>query len=575
MKIIDSTITKLIVSVFVLQFVFGGAYAQWSSDPTVNSPVCTAVLDQLYPKIVSDGSGGAIITWDDNRNTNTDANIYAQRINSSGFEQWTVDGVTICDTIRNQADPTIAMDGDGGAIIAWADKRDLSLKGNIFAQRIDASGVVFWTANGIPICDNPEYQFRPTILSDGSGGAIITWHDFRDLVANANVYAQKINASGEAQWLTNGVLVCNPAGDEQFVTLVSDGAGGAIMTWEDKRINISDPDIYAQRINASGGVEWTENGVLICNSYSCALPTSTSDGAGGAIITWMDFRNSTSYRIYAQRIDVNGNVKWTANGVPICTIQYGGSHPTIVSDNAGGAIITWEDMRGGDMDIYAQKINASGTIQWIENGVAVCQANNDQVVPTIIGDGAGGAIVTWGDKRGGGVFGDIYAQKISASGLVQWATDGVAISTAVKDQNTPVLVTDGSAGAIITWGDKRTDFSSAYDIYAQQVNANGVLGVFTGIAEEPRSVIDLALKQNYPNPIREKTTIKFEIGNSQMVSLKVYDLYGKEIRTLVNEKKPIGKYEVDFDASKISPGIYIYKLQAGSSELTKKMIIVQ
>ncbi len=576
MKNTDPSNARLIVSIIVLSFFFNAAFAQWSTDPKVNNPVCTAPLDQLYPKIVSDGSGGAIITWDDIRNTNTDANIYAQRINSAGILQWTIDGVTICNTIKNQYLPAIAADGAGGAIIAWDDKRDSSLVSDIYAQRIDASGLVQWTANGIPICNTPDGQVTPIIMSDGSGGAIIAWKDSREGGANHNVYAQKINSSGAAQWSANGLRVCNPPGEEQYMTLVSDGAGGAIMTWQDARVDNHNPDIYVQKINASGEAQWTDNGILICDANSSVLPTSTSDGAGGAIITWMDFRNGSANHIYAQRIDGNGLVLWPANGVPICTAQYGGSHPNIVSDDAGGAIITWEDLREGssNYDIYAQRIDASGLVQWTENGVAICQASENQVAPTIISDGSGGAIITWGDKRAGGTFGDIYAQKISASGIVQWAADGVAISTAVKDQNTPSLVSDGSGGAIITWGDKRNDFSSAYDIYTQQVNANGDLGNSSGIAEGPGSVINIDLLQNYPNPAHGKTTIIFEIKNSQIVSLKIYDLFGNEVSTLFNEKKFAGKYEVDFDVSEISPGIYFYKLQGGSFELTKKMIVI-
>jgi hypothetical protein len=317
-----------------------------------------------------------------------------------------------------------------------------------------------------------------------------------------------------------------------------------------------------------------QNGVILCNEPS-VLPTSASDGDGGAIITWMDYRDGSAYYIYAQRIDGNGDIQWPENGVALNTLQYGGNHPTIVSDD-GGAIISWEDIREGSLnyDIYAQKINAAGIVQWTENGVAICRATENQVMPKIISDGSGGAIITWGDKRGGGAFGDIYAQKINTSGVVQWETDGVAICTAVKDQNTPTLVGDGSAGAIITWGDKRNDFVSAFDIYTQQVSLNGDLGIVTGIAEEPSSVTDIGLLQNYPNPARGKTTIKFEIKNSQMVSLKVYDLFGKEVCTLINEEKLIGKYEVDFDVSEISPGIYFYILQGISLELTKKMIVL-
>ncbi len=570
-------------SIILLLFIYiSPVQSQWSTDPNVNNVICEAPENQLYPKIVSDGSGGAIFTWDDNRNTNTDANIYAQRINSSGIVQWTTDGVTICDTIKNQSLPAIAADGAGGAIIAWDDKRDESLISDIFAQRIDASGVPQWTANGIPICTTPEYQYRPAILYDGFGGAIITWHDFRDL--NSNIYAQKINASGVAQWATNGVKVCNPPGAEDYTTLVSDGAGGAIITWEDTRINNHDPDIYVQRINASGQVLWTENGVLICNSYSSVLPTSTSDGEGGAIITWMDFRNDSANHIYAQRVDANGNVLWAENGVPICTARYGGSHPIIISDEAGGAFITWEDLREGSLnfDIYAQKINASGTAQWTENGVAICQEIAGQVAPQIVSDGSGGAIITWGDKRDGGVFGDIYAQKINGSGVVQWVADGVAISTAVKDQNTPTIVPNDSGGAIITWGDKRNDFISAYDIYTQMVNLDGSLGVVSDITPDADHVLNFNLLQNYPNPFNPNTTIKYSIpnlisteGRNLNVLLRVYDILGNEVATLLDEFKQAGEYEIEFNASSLPSGIYFYNLNAREFSSTKKMILLK
>ncbi len=82
-----------------------------------------------------------------------------------------------------------------------------------------------------------------------------------------------------------------------------------------------------------------------------------SDGAGGAIITWRDYRSGSDSDIYAQIIDSSGNVQWTANGVAICTASNGQYKPKICSDGAGGAIITWEDSRSGsDYDIYAQRI---------------------------------------------------------------------------------------------------------------------------------------------------------------------------------------------------------------------------
>jgi hypothetical protein len=577
MKFIHLPFSLLTILILSWQLYISSAYAQWSTDANVNNVICDATLDQVYPKIVSDGSGGAIMTWHDRRTGNTDENIYGQRINSSGVVQWTVNGATLCDTVRNQTYPSIASDGSGGAIIAWNDQRDVSLVSDIYAQRINSSGDVQWTANGIPICNTPEFQHTPIILSDGSGGAIIAWNDSRDGGANTNIYAQKINSSGDAQWPVNGIPICNVSGEEQFLSLVSDGSGGAIIIWEDGRDGGSFNDIYAQRINSAGVIQWTSNGVALSNDSSSVIPTSTSDGSGGAIITWMDNRNGIANHIYAQRIDSTGDVKWTVNGVAICTAQYGGSHPTITSDGSGGAIITWEDLREGalNFDIYVQKINASGAVQWTENGVAICTATGNQVVPTIVSDGSGGEIITWGDKRGGGAYGDIYAQKINSSGVVQWAVDGVAISTAARDQNTPTIISDGLGGAIITWGDDRNHFISSFDIYTQQVNANGDLGVVAGVAEESGIVMDFALLQNYPNPFNPSTTISWQAPVGSWQTLKVYDLMGNEVATLVNEYIPAGSYEIEFAADNLPSGIYFYQIRSRDFVQTKKMIYLK
>ena len=92
-----------------------------------------------------------------------------------------------------------------------------------------------------------------------------------------------------------------------------------------------------------------------------------------------------------------------------------------------------------------------------------------------------------------------------------------------------------------------------------------------------------SLEQNYPNPFNPSTKIKYTIPSviasetkqTQMVSLKVYDVLGNEVATLVNEEKPAGNYEVQFDASGLASEIYFYKLRAGSFVETKKMILIK
>ena len=83
------------------------------------------------------------------------------------------------------------------------------------------------------------------------------------------------------------------------------------------------------------------------------------------------------------------------------------------------------------------------------------------------------------------------------------------------------------------------------------------------------------LSQNYPNPFNPSTTIKYSVTQSSNVVLKIFDVLGKEVATLINEEKPAGNYEVEFDASNLSSGVYLYKLQAGNFVETKKMILLR
>jgi hypothetical protein len=85
-----------------------------------------------------------------------------------------------------------------------------------------------------------------------------------------------------------------------------------------------------------------------------------------------------------------------------------------------------------------------------------------------------------------------------------------------------------------------------------------------------------ALEQNYPNPFNPSTDIKFQLPIQSYVTIKVYDLLGKEIVALMNnEKKDAGYYDVKFDASNLASGLYFYKIEAGTFTDTKKMVLVK
>lgn len=281
-----------------------------------------------------------------------------------------------------------------------------------------------------------------------------------------------IPAVGNAQWADTGTTVSALQNNQRSVTMCSDGAGGAYLAWEDYRTDAAS-DIYAQRINSAGVPQWTANGVVVCNAAGSQWqPRMISDGAGGCVITWQDSRSGT-FDVYAQRLNGLGSSLWTFNGVVVSNATGDQLEPTLCSDGGTGAIITWYDTRNpapNGWDIYAQRIT-NGVVQWTANGVAMCTAAGDQWSQQITVDGLNGAIIVWQDLRAGSGTYDLWAQRVFGNGTVVWFANGVAVCQATNNQFFPVIASDGANGALIAWPDFRN--GTDYDIYAQRLNLNG------------------------------------------------------------------------------------------------------
>ena len=295
------------------------------------------------------------------------------------------------------------------------------------------------------------------------------------------IYVQKINASGVVQWSTGGVLLSAASTSAYSPQIAADGNGGAVVTWFDTRNG--NYDVFAQAVNSSGVVQWTTGGVAVGSGTGDQWnPAIVADGGGGSIITWHDWRGGNA-DIYAQRLNASGAAQWTANGVAVCSTSADQVYPVLVSDGLGGAVIAWQDGRNGDGDVYAQRLNSLGAAQWTANGVALCTVAGAQQTPIAIADGLGGAIVAWRDQRAINV--DLYAQRVNASGTTLWTTGGAAVNTGFGDASAPCMVTDGSGGAILAWTDSRTNPTT---VYMQRVDRWGQLGaepVLAGVKDVP------------------------------------------------------------------------------------------
>ena len=388
----------------------------------------------------------------------------------------------ICTVDSAQSNPVaVSHSSGGGAVIAWQDRRNGN--SDIYAQRLCGCDTMDWSITGVPVCTANGDQLNPVIVRDSSEGAIIAWQDKRN--GNYDIFVQKVNAWGEVQWTANGVPLCVSSFDQRNPAIVGDSAGGAIVTWEDTRGGTDLPDIYAQRIDENGVVKWGTNGIAVCVQAADQLgPQVICNVKGGAIVSWQDKR-SGDYDIYAQRINASGTALWDKNGMSICSASKDQLRPRMIGDGSSGAIIVWQDFRSTiDYNIFAQRIGADGAAKWAADGLVMNNnTSGDQLNPVMVTDGSGGAIIAWEDKHGGNF--DICGQRVNSSGGIQWASIGVSICTATGDQLDPQIVTVYSGGANVAWVDHRNAISN---IYAQQVTADGVLR--SGVSGMPVSTAD-------------------------------------------------------------------------------------
>jgi FlgD Ig-like domain len=621
-----------------------------------------AILGAGPGSACSDGSGGVIAAWGNGNG------IYAQRLDSSGVRSWLIGGVRLAST-GQVTSISIVSDGNGGAIIAWSALTSPEPYGpsDLYAQRVTSSGEAMWGTNGVVVCDAARKQDRPSIVSDRAQGAVIVWEDERDGGGFWDIYAQRLNDNGTPQWQPNGVGLCTLSRQQGSPVAVSDGASGAIAVWGDMRNDTpAHPriDIYAQRVDALGQPKWTADGVEVLVSLMSEGPSAAvSDGAGGVIVGWSDRRRELYFEdVYSQRLNADGIAQWTQNGVAICTAPDHQYPPYMASDGAGGAILVWQDARDAWSHIYAQRIDISGAVLWQADGVPVCTAARDQGFPQVAADGLGGAFVCWRDNRDITQF--VYAQRLDAMGTPQWTVDGIrpfsarptTLESLVQDDTTPIVLCDAESteylraqrmplqvvmcadtlapsvptsftvayntggGNTLSWDESPNvdffhfnvyrssspDFESSAETlvhstftnswvdldhrggFYYKVTAMDLSGkesapvspsIITGLGRPPLPTT-LALYPNVPNPFNPSTMIRFALPTSVHVELAIYDTNGRLVRTLVNEVRGYGEHEVTWNGRNeagagVSSGVYFYRLRAGKFNASQKMVLLK
>jgi len=331
--------------------------------------------------------------------------------------------------------------------------------------------------------------------------------------------------------------------------------------------------------------------------------------------------------VYASDIDNDGDVDVLGAammGNQIALWYNDGQHPVTWTKRVIDGSFGWA------RSVYAEDVNGDSLIDilgaaYTANTIAVWYNNGDSTwTKQIVDNSFGGAHRVYAcdvdkdndiDVLGAAYLGDEIAWWRNDGGNpIQWTkqTIGENFDGAIcvytcdidNDNDIDVLGVAEFSGKVALWLNKggnpinwvkqtiSDNFAGAWSVYAEDINKDGKSDILSGASGaddlvwwENEGILDVGdnlitphnykLEQNYPNPFNPETRIKYQIPIPGFVSLKVYDVLGNEISTLVNEEKSEGEFEVQFNATGLSSGIYFYQIQAENIIKTKKMMLIK
>jgi hypothetical protein len=468
MRLVD-----LVVAASLLTALPAAVHAQWSSDPANNLVIADRDNEQVQPKIVPTADGGFYISWFDNATGGYD--VYLQRVDAGGNEQWAHNGVLVADRdFSSTQDYGLDVDADGNALLAY--RFDVSGVAQIAAQKIAPDGTLLWASPGIIVSDDAGGANAPKISAGGDGNVAVGWTS-----GDGAVIVQKLDGDGNPLWGTGVSISSSTAW--ALSDLHADADGNVIASWVVLQFTAPHA-MYAQKLAAiDGGVLWGTDPLTIYDATDGALqfgnfPTFVPDGNGGAVFVWYSVGNVGEVR--AQHVTSDGTQAFAQNGV-LASTDDSQNHfePDGAYDAASGDIYAvWREtdlQTQGQIGVYAQRIDSTGARQWGDGGLVLVPLSTiDQTEMTALAVPGGGLVAAWSSDD----FPDptpLHAARLDTDGNYVWASQVVDFSTEPND-------TARLAGAVSTdgyfayaWTASAASFAG--DIHAQNVNPDGTLGV--------------------------------------------------------------------------------------------------
>lgn len=292
-----------------------------------------------------------------------------------------------------------------------------------------------------------------------------------------------------AQWSTNPAVnnaICNLAGEQALPKVCPCSNGDTYIAYFSSESG--NYNIRLQRLDVLGNKLWTPNGILISNNPSMSWLTdwdATADPSGYCMLTLQDIRNGNN-NIYAYRIAPDGSFAWGPNGVTLSNNMAFNASPKVIATAAGNAIVAW----AADSVIIMQKITPTGTLSWGTNGKTWAPTGASGTHrwswPQLMPVGSDDFLMKYFEDNGSTMYPTryIWVQRFNASGNGVWASPASVSSAGGIASFTQIIsfINDNSDGCFLAWHDDR-DNDMKSNSWVQHINSSGAVTLGTNGTE--------------------------------------------------------------------------------------------
>src|ERR1035437_8529947 len=314
--------------------------------------------DKFTPAVSQNLPNTAVVVWKD-YSISKNGNLFVQRVYTNGNLLWQAKGVQVTPDYPDVIDYAVCSDNMGNVYISYIAKSDeFGSSYKLILQKINVNGKLQDNINGILVDDSFARKNISNVIADNEGGAFLFWLENQN--NRTILFAQHVDSSGKQLWGQGGKIATTKKGSKTNPQVLT-ADSTIILSWTNE-IN-KDKDIFVQKFNIKGIHRWKEDIAVVQLPRDQFGQKLLSDGKGGAIVSWIDKRQeSIRADVYAQRISSSGKQLWGPLGIAIASHNNSEkSYPSIVSDLRGGGIAIFKEIRESKGEIYAQKIFNTGT----------------------------------------------------------------------------------------------------------------------------------------------------------------------------------------------------------------------